>query len=81
MPKAQESLAGCMEVIPLLPLAQGEILNRKPPRFIDDAFKGRLPQPISIKDIMAVVLSGRYPDVLVRKTDRRAKRGGPGPYA
>ncbi len=79
IPKAQESLAGRMEVVTLLPLAQSEILGRRPPRFIDACFTGTVAQSAAAlagrdaPDIAPRVLSGSYPEA-IKRTSLERKR-------
>jgi predicted AAA+ superfamily ATPase len=79
IPKARESLAGRMEVVPLLPLAQSEILGRRTPRFIDACFAGMVRQSDAaavgkdVPDILPRVLGGAYPEVLKRKSMQRKR--------
>ena len=68
LPRVSESLAGRMEVIQLLPLSQAEIRQGKG-RFLDDAFSGKIPisdKPALGKDLVELVLTGGYPEVLER---------------
>ena len=68
LPRVSESLAGRMEVIQLLPLSQAEIKQGKG-RFLDDAFSGKIPisnKPALGKDLVELVLTGGYPEVLER---------------
>jgi len=79
IPKAEESLAGRIEIVPLLPLARGEIVASRPPRFIDASFAGIIrPRSISLTErhtpeIESIVLSGGYPAVLKRRSDERRR--------
>jgi len=73
VPQVSESLAGRMEIVNLLPLAQAEIHGRKP-AFLKTAFKGRLGKPGEIltgKDLVEAVLTGGYPEMLRRKKPER----------
>ena len=73
LPRASESLAGRMEVITLLPLAHSELLRRRP-RFLDHAFTGKLgsvASPILGPDLVELMLSGGYPELLARAPSRR----------
>src|ERR1700733_12111041 len=45
LPKISESLAGRMEIVPLLPLARAEIMGRRP-TFLESAFAGKLVKPL-----------------------------------
>lgn len=68
LPRVADSLAGRMEVVRLLPLAQGEIRGG-PPGFLDQAFGGGVPavgQVVVGDDLLAVVLAGGYPEALAR---------------
>lgn len=70
LPKVADSLAGRMEVIRLLPLAQSELRGGEH-TFLDKVFTGELP---SVKnslvgaDLITSVLAGGYPEALARKT-------------
>lgn len=73
LPRVSDSLAGRMEVITLLPLAQSELLGRRP-RFLDQAFAGKLVStsaPVLGPDLVERLLAGGYPDVLRRTPPRR----------
>ena len=73
LPRASESLAGRMEVITLLPLAHSELLRRRP-RFLDLAFRsklGSIVDPVVGPDLVELVLSGGYPELLGRAPSRR----------
>lgn len=75
LPRVSESLAGRMEVITLLPLAHSELLRRRP-RFLDHAFKGKLgsvTSPVVGADLVELVVSGGYPDLLARAPARRSQ--------
>ncbi|WP_083957945.1 ATP-binding protein [Tateyamaria omphalii] len=68
LPKVADSLAGRMDVIRLLPLAQAEI-EAQQSRFIDTAFAGRVPTtgtPVLGPDLVDRVLAGGYPEALRR---------------
>lgn len=76
MKNARESLAGRMEVISLLPLAQAEVLEQPRASFLTHAFAGKAPnagKPIIGDELINVVLTGGYPDVLARDTPRRRR--------
>jgi uncharacterized protein len=73
LPRVSDSLAGRMEVITLLPLAQSELLRRRP-RFLDHAFSGKLgaiADPVLGPDLIEIVLAGGYPELLARAPSRR----------
>lgn len=70
----RESLAGRMETVPLLPLAQCELARRKHNRFIDLAFANELPKVIAQHgkdELLDRACAGGYPEALTRKTERR----------
>lgn len=68
LPRVADSLAGRMEVIRLLPLAQSEI-RTSGSSFLLDAFRNEARAGDSIvgDDLMAAVLAGGYPEALGRK--------------
>jgi predicted AAA+ superfamily ATPase len=69
LPRVADSLAGRMEVVRLLPLAQSEIRSSGS-SFLLDAFRNEASAGDSIvgDDLMAAVLAGGYPEALGRKT-------------
>lgn len=65
VPRVAESLAGRMEIVTLLPLAQSEIAGSASD-FLDAAFAGRVRAPRSAvlgKDLVEVVTAGGYPEM------------------
>jgi uncharacterized protein len=75
LPQVSESLAGRMEIVSLLPLAQAEIRNRRP-AFLKSAFAGKAAQPGQIVaggDLVHAVLTGGYPEMLKRKRPERRR--------
>lgn len=71
LPRIADSLAGRMETIRLLPLAQSEILAQPPPRFLESLFAGRAPQPGPLLiggALVDLVLAGGYPEAVARRT-------------
>ncbi|WP_064684989.1 ATP-binding protein [Rhizobium bangladeshense] len=70
LPRVADSLAGRMEVVRLLPLAQSEIRTAGSSSFLRDAFQNEAKggEPIVGDDLMAAVLAGGYPEALSRKT-------------
>ena len=73
VPQVSESLAGRMEIVNLLPLAQAEIYSHKP-AFLKAAFKGkpgRAGEPLTGNALVEVVLTGGYPEMLRRKKPER----------
>ncbi|XUY29870.1 ATP-binding protein [Agrobacterium sp. rho-8.1] len=70
LPRVADSLAGRMEVVRLLPLAQSEIRTAGS-SFLNDAFQNetKVGEPVIGDDLMAAVLAGGYPEeALGRKT-------------
>ena len=74
VPRVADSLAGRMEVVRLLPLAQAE-LKGKPSAFLEMAFEGQVPKIGNVtvgNDLIERVLAGGYPEALARsRWDRR----------
>jgi predicted AAA+ superfamily ATPase len=74
LPRVADSLAGRLEVVPLLPLANCEIQG-KPSHFLDNILSGKIPktQQTRIREqLINKVLSGGFPEALLRKeTGRR----------
>ncbi len=74
VPRVADSLAGRMEVVRLLPLAQAE-LKGQPSAFLEMAFKGQVPKIDNVtvgNDLIERVLAGGYPEALARsRWDRR----------
>lgn len=76
IPRVADSLAGRMEIVPLLPLSQAEIAGRFP-HFIERAFAGevRAPKEMILGDaLIALVLAGGYPEALARPDPRRRRK-------
>ncbi|HET8747802.1 MAG TPA: ATP-binding protein [Ramlibacter sp.] len=73
LPQAAESLAGRMEILPLQPLARGEIAHRRP-AFIDGLFANR-PEALTApagSTVPEMVTAGGFPEVQLRPdADRR----------
>lgn len=75
LPLLADSLAGRMEVMTLLPLAQAEIRGHEPD-FLPGLFAGKVPtaiEPLIGDALMAVVLCGGYPEVLKRLNESRRR--------
>ncbi len=73
LPRVADSLAGRMETIRLLPLAQAEILGRKP-SFLESLYAGNLQRPKDLiigDELIRVVLAGGYPEAVSRASERR----------
>jgi predicted AAA+ superfamily ATPase len=74
LPTIGDSLAGRIEIVTLLPLAQAEI-NAAPGRFIDRVFAGEPAQlqgvPVFGDPLVQSVLRGGYPEALRRTSERR----------
>jgi len=72
----RESLAGRIEVVPLYPLSRAEVLGSEPPEFLAQAFSGEVTPPrerLIGDDLVAVVLTGGYPEVIARGSERRRR--------
>jgi uncharacterized protein len=70
LPRVADSLAGRMEIVRLLPLAQGEIHENKP-SFLENLFQNKIAavrNPILGGDLVAAVLAGGYPEALRRSS-------------
>jgi predicted AAA+ superfamily ATPase len=71
LPRVADSLAGRMEIIRLLPLAQAEILGDTRPSFLSSLFSGRPPQVGEVRlgsELVERVLAGGYPEALARNS-------------
>ena len=71
LPRVADSLAGRMETVRLLPLAQSEISAGAPSTFLERAWRGEPPaigRPLIGAKLVEAVLSGGYPEALARKT-------------
>ncbi|CAN7494345.1 ATP-binding protein [Phenylobacterium sp. LjRoot225] len=71
LPRVADSLAGRMETIRLLPLAQSEILRRPAPQFLTSLFAGQAPTAGPVRlgpDLIDLVLAGGYPEALARRS-------------
>lgn len=72
LPTIADSLAGRMEVIDLLPLAQAEMaVQARPSRLFESLFAGRAPalsELLTGERLLEAVLAGGYPEALTRKT-------------
>ena len=69
-----DSLAGRVETVELLPLSQTEISSSEPSNFLSKAFEGDFPIEIKLYrtfDLIQRVLSGGYPEVLLRENVQR----------
>lgn len=77
LPMVADSLAGRIENLILLPLAQSELTAvGKPdaPEWIDRLFGGEIPRPAtSPSELAARVLRGGYPEAIARATPRRRR--------
>ena len=75
LPAVSESLAGRMEIVSLLPLSQGEI-RRERPGFLKRILAGRPPDclsPSTGDELVKIVLSGGYPEMLRRRDPGRRR--------
>jgi predicted AAA+ superfamily ATPase len=73
LPRVADSLAGRMETIRMLPLAQAEITGRTP-AFLERLFDGALKadkQATLGDDLVHLVLGGGFPEAIRRETERR----------
>src|SRR5205814_9565891 len=70
LPRVADSLAGRLETVRLLPLAQAEIASGAPPKFLESAFRGERPRAGSASvgtRLVETVVAGGYPEALARK--------------
>lgn len=68
LPRVADSLAGRMEIVRLLPLAQSEVRGCKP-TFIEGLFQNKIAavkNPVLGGDLVGAVLAGGYPEALRR---------------
>ena len=73
LPRIADSLAGRMQVVRLLPLAQAE-LRETPPSFLEGAFARDIPEPRNVvvgDTLVETVLAGGYPEALARSRWKR----------
>lgn len=71
LPLVADSLAGRMETIRLMPLAQSEILGRPRSRFLATLFDGKAPPIGPLRqgpELIESVLAGGYPEALTRRS-------------
>lgn len=70
--KMQESLAGRIELLTLLPLSQDELEDNGPAHFLDRLFAGdRFLDAGRDRALTGRVLTGGYPDAIARQDERR----------
>jgi uncharacterized protein len=70
----QDSMAGRIENLRLLPLSQDELANQGPAHFLDRLFAGDAFAPTGIDHtIVERVLAGGYPEVIARPDGRRRR--------
>lgn len=68
----KESLAGRIELLPLMPLSQDELAAKGPARFLDRLFSGeRFVDARRDKQLIGRVLTGGFPDAVARNSDAR----------
>lgn len=75
LPQIADSLAGRIEIIPLLPLAEVEI-RRKTGNFVDEAWSGRFTTPSRALDwdeVLHRIVTGGFPEPLQRENVRRMR--------
>jgi predicted AAA+ superfamily ATPase len=73
LPRVADSLAGRIETIKMLPLAQAEILGREP-TFLTRLFNAGLKadrEAVLGDELVRLVLSGGFPEAIIRSTERR----------
>jgi hypothetical protein len=72
LPRVADSLAGRIETLQLLPLAQVEI-NGTPSTFLAGIFEGRVTcgKRVLGEDLVKLVLAGGFPEVIARTIERR----------
>ncbi|MEK7736815.1 MAG: AAA family ATPase [Pseudomonadota bacterium] len=77
LPTVADSLAGRMETLHLLPLAQCEVrggVDGKRGRWLEAVFSGAPPEPVRPAvgaELVRIVLGGGYPEAIARETPRR----------
>ena len=74
LPRVADSLAGRMETVRMMPLAQSEIFGRGPSQFLSALFAGQPPitGPVLIaQELIQLVLAGGYPEALTRRNGGR----------
>ncbi len=77
LPTVADSLAGRMETLHLLPLAQCEVrggVDGKRGRWLEAVFSGAPPAPVRPAvgaELVRIVLGGGYPEAIARETPRR----------
>ena len=70
----QDSMAGRIENLRLLPLSQDELANQGPAHFLDQLFSGQPFAPVQGDlSIVERVLTGGYPEVIARPEERRRR--------
>lgn len=77
LPRVADSLAGRMEIVRLLPLAQAELRSDRSPSFLARAFAGQVPSVgagLTGDDLVQAVLAGGYPEALQRPAWARRRR-------
>lgn len=70
----QDSMAGRIEMLPLLPLSQDELAAKGPAHFLDRLFGGEnFLDAGRDHDLIGRVLTGGYPDAVIRETGVRRR--------
>jgi predicted AAA+ superfamily ATPase len=70
----QDSMAGRIEMLPLLPLSQDELAANGPARFLDRLFDGdSFLGANRDRDLIGRVLTGGYPDAVIREVGVRRR--------
>ncbi|MGQ0711316.1 MAG: ATP-binding protein [Rhodoferax sp.] len=73
LPTVADSLAGRMETLHLLPLARSEMVGVQN-HWLDALFAGKMPRDVPMSSqppLQEIVLSGGYPEAVMRPTPRR----------
>jgi len=73
LPRLSDSLAGRLETIPILPLSECELRNKKS-TFIDKLLNQKAPQPSETrirKLLIEKIVAGGFPEPLARRTSQR----------
>lgn len=77
LPRLADSLAGRIELVPLLPLSRGEILRRRE-TFVDRAFASDLPDVAAgatdRRAVLEIACTGGFPEAVARPDPRRRAR-------
>lgn len=78
LPRVADSLAGRMETLQMLPLAQAELMGRSP-TFLERLFEGTLQGDqgaVVGDDLVRLVIQGGFPEAIARESERRRQDWG-----